>query len=159
RGAAALAASPHLAGLRRLDLRANEVGDAGVEDLAGSPNFPALQSLDVSTNRLSAAGIAALARSPLAARLKELALGHDHGGDAEAAAVAAAEWPALHKFLLSQGRMTAAGISALAACAALSGLRELELTWQNGQTCAALFASPHLGKLERLTLLSMAGPG
>jgi uncharacterized protein (TIGR02996 family) len=159
RGLAALIASRHLAGLRRLDLRGNELGDAGVGAFAASPNFPALEALDVSANGLSAAGVAALARSPLAARLKELAVREERGGDAEAVAFAAGRWPSLRKLSLSLGQMTTAGISALAACPSLSGLRELHLAWEGGQTCAALFASPHLEKLERLALLSTAGPG
>src|SRR5262249_13384318 len=157
-GVAALAASPHLAGLRPPDPCAHELGRSGIADLPASANLPARGSADVSTNRLTAAGIAALARSQLAARLVELGIGEDRGGDAEAAAFAAGAWPALRRLSLLL-LMTAAGISALAACPALSRVRELEMTWQRGQSGAALFASPHRGKLERLVLHTLAGAG
>jgi hypothetical protein len=60
-GAAALAASPHLARLRTLDLQGNQIGDAGAAALASSPHLAGLDELNVLyDNRMKAAGRAAL---------------------------------------------------------------------------------------------------
>jgi hypothetical protein len=62
-GAFALAASPHLAGLRRLDLGGNPLGDEGARALASSPFLPAGLELDV-----SGCGVSPVAREALAQR-------------------------------------------------------------------------------------------
>src|SRR5262249_48867920 len=61
----ALAASPHLTRLGRLDLSENEaVDDAGVAALAGSPNLAAVEGLNLERTGVSGDGGAGLARRP-----------------------------------------------------------------------------------------------
>ena len=50
RGAAALAASPHAAALRRLSLAHDQVGDAGAAALASSESLGGLVTLDLEGN-------------------------------------------------------------------------------------------------------------
>ncbi len=60
----AVAASPHLAGVREMNFRCCEIGDAGVRALAASPHAAGLRRLDLSYNNLSLGGVKALAASP-----------------------------------------------------------------------------------------------
>jgi uncharacterized protein (TIGR02996 family) len=167
RGAAALADSSHLPKLRRLDLRGNDIRDEGVQALAASTTLPNLISLDISDNGMGPAGIAALGRSPLAARLQELAVKEEKGDDGLARAFAGGDWSSLRKLSLSLPEISAEGLTALAACPSLSGLRELEAdfsperSWRSWRltNIAALFASPRFASLERLHLASSVGNG
>jgi len=86
-GAVALALSPHLTNLRELDLSCNEIGDAGAEALAKSPHLTNLRELDLSSNELGDAGAAALALSPHLTNLRVLNLEYNRIGDAGAAAL------------------------------------------------------------------------
>jgi hypothetical protein len=63
-GLTALAESPLLGRLRRLDLAQNRIGPAGVQALAGSPRAAGLRVLNLAGNRVGPAGAGALARSP-----------------------------------------------------------------------------------------------
>jgi hypothetical protein len=51
-GARALAASPHLAGLKELDMSRNHVGAAGAAALTASPRLTGLVRLNLAQNRL-----------------------------------------------------------------------------------------------------------
>jgi len=76
-GAAALADSPGLTGLERLDLRGHHIGDAGFIDLVGSPNAARLQLLDVGFNDIGETGdsaVEALRSSPHLGELRVLRL-------------------------------------------------------------------------------------
>jgi Ran GTPase-activating protein (RanGAP) involved in mRNA processing and transport len=70
-GAAALALSPALAGLRHLGLGRNRLGPAGME-LLSSIRLPALEILDAAANELGAHGAMLLAASPTVRRVKSL---------------------------------------------------------------------------------------
>lgn len=74
--------SPHLATIRSLDLRENDLGDAGVRVLAESPYLGELRWLSLAWNRIGFGGAAALAqaRSTTLARLEYVWL---HGNDIE----------------------------------------------------------------------------
>jgi len=76
--ARALAASPHVARLTALRLRANHVGDAGAEALAGAPWLARLRLLDLARNGLSLAGVEALAASPNLSHSCAVYLGNEH---------------------------------------------------------------------------------
>src|SRR5262249_18345073 len=59
-GLRALALSPWLARVVRLELQANEIDDAGARALADSPALGRLRELDLTANYLTDAGLAAL---------------------------------------------------------------------------------------------------
>jgi uncharacterized protein (TIGR02996 family) len=61
-GAVALATSPHLAGLTRLDLHSNRIGAAGARSLADPANLPNLRSLNVEGNQIDEGCIALLTK-------------------------------------------------------------------------------------------------
>ena len=71
-GALALADSPVLAGLAKLDLWGNKLGDKGVAALVGSPKARNLRELNLSECKLTSSGITAIAESPHLANLREL---------------------------------------------------------------------------------------
>ncbi|MEM1350045.1 MAG: hypothetical protein AAGI01_15900, partial [Myxococcota bacterium] len=75
--AAALAASPYVLGLQRLDLYHNELGPTGARALAAA-TMPSLEHLDVAINELGPDGARALLASPLMERLVHLDLSHNH---------------------------------------------------------------------------------
>jgi Ran GTPase-activating protein (RanGAP) involved in mRNA processing and transport len=67
-----LAATPHLARVRHLDLRGNRIGPAGMRALAGSPFLGSLTALTLSDNDLGPAGIDELLRAPWRRQLQSL---------------------------------------------------------------------------------------
>jgi uncharacterized protein (TIGR02996 family) len=75
-GAAALAASPHLAYATTLDLTGNRVGDEGARALASSRHAAHLRSLDLTANVIDLAALE-LALSPFMGRLTSLRLGQN----------------------------------------------------------------------------------
>lgn len=130
RGIKALVSSPHLSRLRRLDLESNPVGDDGLIQLAISPLVPQLCDLGLRNTHVSARGFQAfLGARPV--QLKRLKLG---GGN---------------RFTVG-----AAGVRALARCEALTGLRELDLTFWEGfrGNVRPIARSPHLSGLRQLDL-------
>ncbi|MER2562162.1 MAG: TIGR02996 domain-containing protein [Myxococcaceae bacterium] len=84
RGAAALAASAHLKGLRDVKLASNALGAAGVKALLDG-GWP-LESLDVSGNQLDDSALVAIASAPSLSKLRHLGVG---GGQYSAAALTA----------------------------------------------------------------------
>jgi uncharacterized protein (TIGR02996 family) len=60
-GVQALLVSEHLTGLTALNLACNAIGDAGARALAGSPLLARLTTLDLSSNAIGAAGVRLLA--------------------------------------------------------------------------------------------------
>jgi hypothetical protein len=73
-GAAVLAGSPHLSGLRELRLRENEIGDEGVRHLARSSHLGNLTLLDLERNSVGDAGLGHLLDSRRLAGLRYLNL-------------------------------------------------------------------------------------
>ena len=76
-----------LAGLVALDLKYNELGDAGAVALALSPHLTNLRELDLEYNGIGAAGAVALAQSPHLTNLRVLNLKKNDLGNAGAAAL------------------------------------------------------------------------
>jgi uncharacterized protein (TIGR02996 family) len=74
-GAVALAESPAMSRVTRLDLGWNDIGDRGVAALASSPNAAALSYLTLNGNEISRAGAEALVRSTHLDKLEVLELG------------------------------------------------------------------------------------
>lgn len=71
-GMRALAGSPHIAAVRELDLKGNNLGDDGTRELAESDGLPNLRRLVLMHNRIRDAGARALAFSPVMAGLDYL---------------------------------------------------------------------------------------
>jgi hypothetical protein len=69
---AELAACPHLATLRRLDLTCNHIGLDGARALAGSPHLGGLKELGLNGNTLGPEGASGLAGAPWLAGLERL---------------------------------------------------------------------------------------
>ena len=180
-GAVALAASPHLRGVRHLALPDNRITSAGLHAIAHGAWR--LESLDIGNNVLGARGdLAGALAGPALAGLRTLSLRRNAldprvaallaGGallpaladlDLESCALGAAgsaafcralARPALRRLRLERNSLGDAGAIAIAGCAALATLTELEAGHNRiGQGGgAALATSPHLAGLERLTL-------
>jgi uncharacterized protein (TIGR02996 family) len=117
--ARALAASPYLRQLKRLDLYACWMGDEGVKALARSPILATVEDLDLSYNELTDEGVKALARSPILATVEDLDLSYNDLTDEGARALAASPYlDRLKKGRLrieSRNRLTADGMQALRA--------------------------------------------
>jgi len=110
----ALAGSPHLATIRTLLLWSNRIGDAGPRALANSPNLAALNRLDLSANTIGDGGIEALASSPLLGRLVLLDLQRNRIGDEGARALLASPHAGAHSwFDLGKNPISAAVKDAL----------------------------------------------
>jgi len=86
-GAEALAKSPHLTNLRVLDLGANGIREAGARALAQSPHLTNLRVLNLEDNGIREAGAEALAQSPHLTNLRVLNLKKNDLGNAGAAAL------------------------------------------------------------------------
>jgi Ran GTPase-activating protein (RanGAP) involved in mRNA processing and transport len=129
-GAQALAACAGLAKLESLDLRGNGIGPKGCQALAQSPHLESLSALSLGDNPLGIKGLTALASSPLLGRLRDLSLIRVKAG--------------------------AKGAAALAASPQSAGLRHLNLMYNDikDEGVTALVQSPHLAGLRQLSLFS-----
>jgi uncharacterized protein (TIGR02996 family) len=161
-GLAALAGSPHLAGLRSLSLaRLGRYGytllDAGVQALARS-KLRRLTDLDLSDNNLVSGrrGMPVLADSPVTADLRRLNLSGCGVGDAGAKAIASSpHLGRLEEVHLDRAGITAEGAKELAASTALGALQVLRLADNElGQDGARAFVdSPLCGHVRELVLI------
>lgn len=131
-GVRLLAGSPHLAGLRVLDVSGNDVGDAGVRAVVGSRWLTRLHTLRVFANHIGDAGVAALVGSDLFPRL----LARDPAVD------------------LRQNAIGLAGATALATAAAAHGVTALDLSgnYLGDDGLGVLADSADLPKLRKLSV-------
>ena len=114
-GAEALAASPHLAGLRELFLNRTNLGPLGMKALVSSPNLSQLRTLDVGNNHIGDGGVQALAAFPHLANLTTLLLGTNGISDLSMAAlVRSPHLFRLRNLDLSENDLTDAGALILA---------------------------------------------
>ena len=152
-GAAALAGSRLLAGVKSSDLGTNDIGPKGMRALAGSPRVAAMRDLGLEYNPLGRGGLMALARSPHLRGLTALRLAH-HRGDPPGykvtdvgAFLAALDTPNLRYLMLPELPIGTSGARTIAA----SGMRLTRLDLEDGRIgdrgLAALVASPHLSGL------------
>jgi uncharacterized protein (TIGR02996 family) len=113
---AALAGSPHLAGLQELRLYIHEFGDEGARALAGSPHLRNLSVLRFSTCRIGDSGVEALAESEVLAKVTHLHLPYnDIGGEGALALVRAPHLGQLQVLELDGDDLGAAALEALRA--------------------------------------------
>jgi uncharacterized protein (TIGR02996 family) len=124
----ALARSPHLGGLRSLDLAHNHLYHRGVAALASSPHLGGLERLVLSSAGLNAGSARALADSTALAGLTALDLsGNNFGGEAMAALATATGLPRLREVSWSRNRLGDAELDLLARSPLLERLSALDL--------------------------------
>jgi uncharacterized protein (TIGR02996 family) len=131
-GLCALARSDRLGRLENLDLPRNHIRNA-VAALAQSPHLPALTRLDLDFNDVPNQALEALAASPLLARLEDLRLsGNREVGEAGLAALAASPGAAaLRRLDLGKIDLTFEAVRVLAQASGLTGLMHLHLAHSN----------------------------
>lgn len=132
-GFRALLASPHLRELRRLDLNNNDLGNDALEGLVGCTGLPHLRHLDLSHNGIGPDGVAHLARAGWLSQLERLELSGNPLGDE--------------------------GVRRLAESGLLAGLREVHLfsTGVGPDGVRALVNSPHAAAVTDLSLGGSSG--
>jgi uncharacterized protein (TIGR02996 family) len=158
RGLAELVAgSATLPRLRRLNLEANDLTDAGMRVLADSPLVGQLQSLRLHLDRdIGTAGIKTLFRSTHATALRDLDLCYLELGAPLATTIAqSAPAFALRRLNIRGNRITAAGAEALAGWPELASIRVLDLGFCRigSEGVTSLVRSPHLGAVKTLWLI------
>jgi uncharacterized protein (TIGR02996 family) len=154
KGIAALAESPHVAGLRSLVLHDNRIGGPGAAALAGSPHLSGLGSLELGNNPIGDRGVAALIASPYLTGLWNFDLMEcGIGARGLRGLPSSSAWRNVENLMLDQNRLGDAGVQ-FVADALLSALRRLGLCQnQVGDRGAeALARSPHLTGLVQLDL-------
>jgi uncharacterized protein (TIGR02996 family) len=158
-GAIALAGCAGLSGLTALDVSVGNVGPRGVAALARSPHLARLEKLDIAGNPIGDDGLIELANSGLVPRLTELDLSGTHTGDRGLRALLTAGPSRLRSVSVGSYQdcpITDAGMRAFAGCAALAGLRELDLScWPLTRSRIRPVArSPHFARVQNLDLSS-----
>jgi uncharacterized protein (TIGR02996 family) len=122
-----LAASPHLGGVRWLEMGGNSLGDRGAAALAAGRM--SLEWLELGSCGIGPAGAAALAASPAVAGLRHLSLRNNQLGPEGVLALArSSHLGALHTLHLEYTRAGEEGVRALARSPNLPSLRRLYLT-------------------------------
>jgi uncharacterized protein (TIGR02996 family) len=147
-----IAACPALRFVRWLNLASNVIRNAAIAALARSPHLVNVNRLEASQNHIGVAGCAALAGADLPA-LRRLDLNFNPVKDRGLTALLAAAWmPGLTSLCLSRCGLTDRGVIALAESPAVGGLRELWLGAMAATDAGvrALVDSPHLRRLERI---------
>jgi uncharacterized protein (TIGR02996 family) len=152
-GVTALAQSPVLANVHKLELGDNPIGDAGARALAGSPHLANLTALGVGCCQISSDGVAALAGSPHLAKLTHLNLWSCEL-TAEGVEVLA-DSPYLTRLAaltFDGARLGLDGVRALAGSANMAHLTYLRLVncHDIDSTLRILVESPHLSRLRTL---------
>lgn len=126
-GVLALAKSPYAAGLRELDLSYSEFGDEGVAALA-TPKLANLRKLSLKAVDMTAVGLQSLLKPNHWQQLKVLELGSNHlGPDAAQLLVAATSLANLESLSLSDRRDMYSTVGSLASGAFARQLRILDL--------------------------------
>jgi uncharacterized protein (TIGR02996 family) len=155
RGAAALAQSACVGKLVDLDLGGNPIGPSGARALARSEQLANLEELDLARCGIGPAGAAELARSPHLARLRRLELENNKVGPEGASALTGSPFlTCLESLYLQANDLGDEGVAALASSVSLASVRHLWLSRNDvgDAGAAALGASPHLGNLRELYL-------
>jgi hypothetical protein len=150
----ALLGTPRFARLRVLDLSHIALSDKMVAYLA-SPAFDGLERLVLDETKLASASALALLDMPLFRSLRELSLVQARIGDdwLQALARLPGAIPLRRLDLRNSGKVTSAGIAAIAASPVLASLEELDLS--GSQADAAAAEALATGRLVRLHTLRL----
>jgi uncharacterized protein (TIGR02996 family) len=122
--AAGMAASPRLAGLRRLSLADSQLSDAGLASLARLR----LEHLDISGGTIGLAGLARLADRPCRVTLQSLRLFFGHSRDWGGRLPVGFTLPALRQLEIRRCDLSSQGLAELARGPLLGGLEVLDLS-------------------------------
>lgn len=154
-GAAAIAGSPNLTGLRGLTLNVAGIRAAGAEALAASTTLGRLESLDLSSNTIGQAGAQAIAGAVVFRNLRTLVLRNNALGPLGALAISMSpNFRQLTTLDLAANQLGTHGARALAG-GRLRGLVSLNLGLNglDAEAALVLASSPFpLASIERLTL-------
>jgi hypothetical protein len=122
--------------------------------LAASPSMAGLKRLRIIHGGLGPRGAVAILTSPHLAQLEELDLSYNHLGGGWVAAFVAAGSCRLRKFILQGSRLDAKAIARLAEAPGLEGVRELDLCTNliGDRGAIALARSSRLARLRKLDL-------
>jgi uncharacterized protein (TIGR02996 family) len=163
KGAAALAASPHVAGLRALrcdgHLGGWNLGPLGVKALL-APGRLRLAALSLSTNRIGDRGVAALAASPFLATIERLRLDDCEIGDAGVRALAESKHAGALRVLALGGAFNGVrvdGFRALGESKKLARLEIVDLKWSSHIGDDALRALLDAKRLPALRAIDASG--
>jgi uncharacterized protein (TIGR02996 family) len=160
-GVRTLVNSPHLSGLKRLDLSDCGIELEGVRAVAASPHLSGLESLDLSGQRLGRPsqagnqGALLLAASPHLSNLRELSLmAQTLRGEGAAALVSSPRLRNLVRLDISYNHLGPEGGEQLVASANLPLLKALNIGWSHigGANVEALLGSGRLPALEDVDL-------
>ncbi len=142
-----------LAGLRELNLAANQLGDEGLSVLSHA-ELPNLERLDLSYNGGREGGALALAHGKLLSSVRELDVRHNKLGSGGAKALAlSGELTSLRALWLGNNWIGVEGIRRLLGSPAMPALERLYLDQNNfgSEGLAALTRSPYLKQLQALS--------
>lgn len=161
-GVRAVAESPFLAGLTKLDLAGNDVNDAGVRAVAQGRSMARLHTLRLERNHIGDAGVAVLTRSPLFRRMLAQNPGLDLRANAigsVGAEVLSASPELAHATALNLDRnyLGDRGVIALANCGRLTSLRVLRLSRNQVTDQAAFVLAAELAGMPKLRLIDLSG--
>jgi uncharacterized protein (TIGR02996 family) len=180
-GILALAACPHLARVRRLDVSLNRlnadnvaallasvnlgeltelsfgsdaIGPHGAQAIAGCSKLSKLQSLGLWFSAIGPTGAAAIARSPHLRELRELQLYANQLGDVGVRTLAAASFPNLTTLVLGYNGIGVGGLQALANSQTLPKLSDLDIRANRfgNAGCQVLADSPLADRLTKLRI-------
>ncbi|VTT97259.1 Repeat-companion domain protein OS=Isosphaera pallida (strain ATCC 43644 / DSM 9630 / IS1B) GN=Isop_0537 PE=4 SV=1: LRR_6: LRR_6: LRR_6 [Gemmataceae bacterium] len=158
-GFRALLASPHLRELRRLDLNNNDLGNDALEALVGCTTLPNLRHLDLSHNGIGPDGVAHLARAGWLSQLERLDLSGNPLGDEGARRLAESSLLAgLRELHLFNTGVGPDGVRALVNSPHAAAVADLSLDWsRDGDLLAEVARSTALPNLRTLRIAT--GPG
>jgi uncharacterized protein (TIGR02996 family) len=139
-----LARCPHLARLRRLDLRGNRIGPNGMKTLAASNFLGGLRELGLSGNAVRAAGLDSLLAESWSSNLTVLELAANHLGPEQLSRLNGSNLPKLESLDLSDNSVGAGVVLP-------AGLRRLRMSH-----CGLGPASFQAGHPESLTELDLS---
>lgn len=151
---AELAEQPFLSRVRYLAIR-GRIGDHGVDALAASPHLAGLVRLNLNSTGMSDKGAISLARAENLSCTMLALTGNDIGDEGVAALAGSAVLSSVERLYLARNPISDVGVMALAASPHVGQLRKLginTLEELSDDGAEALASSPNLTHLERIEI-------